>query len=653
MKLTKVRLTNYRSIDDSTEFETEPDVTCLVGKNESGKTAVLQALLRLNPEQGVEFDVTRDYPRVGLNKYQRQHDQNPATVVTARFLLDANEVLGLETEFGAGIVKPKKVENEQQYEVVATKGYDNRLSLVLDLDESAFVRHWLASQPDVPNVTLKAMKGVTSTEGLLDKLDGLESSDEDKVAVEQFREAARADLVRPLCERVQAFLVKHYLPTFMYFGEYDIMCGAADLAVLRTSEKSTDPGHRTLYALLELASITPGELDPASGSYEDHKARLESTANSITDEVFKYWTQNRELEVEFDVAPLGPKDPKYRPPTQGQPAASWFQVRIKNRRHRVTVPFNERSKGFVWFFSFLARFNQIADTQQPLILLLDEPGLSLHGTAQADFLRFINERLADGGYQVLYTTHSPFMVEPERLHRVRAVDDEDQKGTVLSADWLRADRSTAFPLLAKLGIDLAQGLCVGPNNLLVEGPSDLHFLQAMSELVESNGKPGLSRRWVILPVNGADRLPFFAAHLRSNSLHVAVLMDTDGQHRQRFDKLTKDGVLDPAKVIQVREFAKAKTQCDTEDLFDVRLYLALVSQAYSISPALTEADLPKGDRITKRVEQVFKARGRDDWNHYRPAKYLARNPFAVSIPDKTLGRFIQLFEKMNSLLPGD
>lgn len=652
MKLTNVHVTKYRSIDDSTEFETEPDVTCLVGKNESGKTAILQALLRLNPERDVEFDVTRDYPRVGLNKYRRHHDEDPANVVTARFSLDSDEVSALETEFGAGVLRPAKVGEEQHYEVAATKGYVNELSLALDLDESVFVRHWLASQPGVPSATMKAMKGATSIDGVLEKLDGLESSDEDKAAVDAFRLAARAALATPLSERVQAVLVERFLPAFMYFGEYDIMCGAADLEVLKTSEKSSDPGLRTLYALLDLASITPGELDPRSGSYEDHKATLESTANNITDEVFNYWTQNRELEVEFDVAPLGPKDPKYRAPAPGQPA-NWFQVRIKNRRHRVTVPFSERSKGFVWFFSFLARFNQIADTRKPLILLLDEPGLSLHGTAQADFLRFINERLADGGYQVIYTTHSPFMVEPERLHRVRAVDDKDHKGTVVSADWLHADRSTAFPLLAKLGIDLAQGLCVGPNNLLVEGPSDLHYLQAMSEVAESKGKPGLSRRWVILPVNGADRLPFFSAHLRSNALHVAVLMDTDGQHKQRFDKLTKDGILDPAKVVQIKDFAKSKQRCDTEDLFDLETYLALVSLSYGISPALVEADLPPGDRITKRVEQLFESQGRKGWNHYRPAKYLARNPLGLTIPDKTLGRFVQIFEKMNSLLPED
>jgi predicted ATP-dependent endonuclease of OLD family len=88
-----------------------------------------------------------------------------------------------------------------------------------------------------------------------------------------------------------------------------------------------------------------------------------------------------------------------------------LQLRIKNDRHRVTVSLDERSCGFIWFFSFLAYFNNVEQADETeLILLLDEPGLSLHACAQADLLRLIDERLAPR-HQVLYTTHSPFMVD--------------------------------------------------------------------------------------------------------------------------------------------------------------------------------------------------------------------------------------------------
>ena len=47
MKITRARVINYRSIDDSSWVSLE-DVTALVGKNESGKTAFLQAIRKIN-----------------------------------------------------------------------------------------------------------------------------------------------------------------------------------------------------------------------------------------------------------------------------------------------------------------------------------------------------------------------------------------------------------------------------------------------------------------------------------------------------------------------------------------------------------------------------------------------------------------------------
>lgn len=86
----------------------------------------------------------------------------------------------------------------------------------------------------------------------------------------------------------------------------------------------------------------------------------------------------------------------------------YLNIRIYNTKHRVTLPLKNRSKGFLWFFSFLVWFSKIQGKKDTnYILLLDEPGLSLHASAQNDLLRFIEEKLAPE-YQVLYTTHSPF-----------------------------------------------------------------------------------------------------------------------------------------------------------------------------------------------------------------------------------------------------
>src|SRR5690606_3196458 len=138
---------------------------------------------------------------------------------------------------------------------------------------------------------------------------------------------------------------------------------------------------------------------------------------------FEYWTQNQDLEVEIDVR----EDPTDEAPFNEGPN---LYIRIRNRRHRVTVPFSQRSKGFIWFFSFLVWFDSVKEqegTNNDLILLLDEPGLSLHAVAQEDLLRYI-DRLAER-HQVIYTTHSPFMIWSDRLHQVRVVEDRKGEGT--------------------------------------------------------------------------------------------------------------------------------------------------------------------------------------------------------------------------------
>jgi AAA15 family ATPase/GTPase len=71
MKLTRVQVREFKSVRDSNSFDVG-NVTCLVGKNEAGKTAILEALYRLNPivASRAKFDVTEDYPRADVEEYQ-------------------------------------------------------------------------------------------------------------------------------------------------------------------------------------------------------------------------------------------------------------------------------------------------------------------------------------------------------------------------------------------------------------------------------------------------------------------------------------------------------------------------------------------------------------------------------------------------------
>ena len=127
MKLTKVRITEFQSIQDSTEFDIG-DVTCLVGKNEAGKTALLKALYRLNPivEGDGDFDVTLDYPRRAVSDYEDDVEagrREPAQVVQATYVLEPGDITAVEEVFGS-----QCLENETPT-LTLHKGYSNELTV--------------------------------------------------------------------------------------------------------------------------------------------------------------------------------------------------------------------------------------------------------------------------------------------------------------------------------------------------------------------------------------------------------------------------------------------------------------------------------------------------------------------------------------------
>jgi predicted ATP-dependent endonuclease of OLD family len=133
-----------------------------------------------------------------------------------------------------------------------------------------------------------------------------------------------------------------------------------------------------------------------------------------------------------------------------------LKIEIHDARHGdVETNFATRSAGFQWFFSFFAAFSQYQESPDPIIVLLDEPGTSLHGEAQQDFVKFVSEELALSK-PTMYTTHSQFMVDPARYEKLRAVHDRATRetpdnGVEVTLVSLSADRDTILPVESALG----------------------------------------------------------------------------------------------------------------------------------------------------------------------------------------------------------
>ncbi|MEN6443623.1 MAG: AAA family ATPase [Methanoregula sp.] len=639
MKLITAHVQNFKSIDDSDPVKIDT-VTCLVGKNESGKTAFLQALQKLSPVEGANgnFDIM-DYPRKGYTRYKQIHDKTPAVVVIAEFELLKEEIDKIESVLGKNALKSNIVK--------VTKNFKNSRVWSLQTDEKTAVQHMLITSELLDDVKKQA----TNIETLDEFKELLEKNKESQVVANTLLTTVNSRFPKGLNEYIINEFLTKFIPKFVYFDDYCTMKGRISIPFLKTrrDQNQTDEADRTFLALLSLSDNKLEDFESVT-NYERLKAELEAASISISDQVFEYWTQNKQLEVEFDISQANPNDP---PPLNNGPI---LHVRIKNNRHRVTVPFDERSRGFIWFFSFFAYFSQIERSDADLILLLDEPGLNLHAKAQGDFLRFIDERLAPK-HQVIYTTHSPFMIDPNALTSVRTVQDVDEKGTKISEDILRNDQDTIFPLQAALGYDLAQTLFIGPNCLLVEGPSDLIYLKILSEAVISHGKNGLDPRWVVTPVGGADKVSTFVSLLGANELNIAVLIDISERDKQRIKNLKGNHFLGNKNLINIGEITGAK-DADIEDLFEPQFYLNLVNGAYpkELSQKLTlKSFTNQNPRIVKRIEEYFKlqAISGGHFNHYLPAVFLLneQSDLLKKIDVATIDRAAALFQKINVLLP--
>ena len=263
-----------------------------------------------------------------------------------------------------------------------------------------------------------------------------------------------------------------------------------------------EEGDRVFLALLETIGRSVDDLERID-QHEMLTAELEAASNRITQEVFRYWTQNQRLRVQFSLQRALPGDPA--PFNEG-----WIiSTRIQNTRHGDTINFDERSAGFVWFFSFVVWFDQIRSIiGEDLVLLLDDPGLSLHAHAQSDLLRYIEEQLAPK-YQVVYTTHSPFMIDASKLYRARTVENVylevpegvlvppgQDPGTIVGDHDLSTNRDTLYPLQAALAYEVSKSLFTADNTVLVDGPSDVLYFQWFKRKLASLGRtPWMTVGW--------------------------------------------------------------------------------------------------------------------------------------------------------------
>lgn len=443
---------------------------CLPLTNCGGRGRILQRPVRLALTDR-SFDQLQ-YPRW----LQKQHQQSgafaKAVPVTATFRLDAGEAAALTADLGGGILSSGAF--------TIGKKYDRSNTLEVSLDEEAACRALEGRHGTTVGATtmpaLKAELEKLAAETIPDPAATSMPTDRARAATAA---KAEADALYPdgnvrsaVRRRLNAAA-----PKFFHFDEYSAIEGRTEIqplldALRDGTEAALAPAKRTALALLKLGYANEQLID---ADYEKRSGEMEAVAADLTAQVRRYWHQNDHLRLQIDIESVEVRN------SSGQSMVNRFlQLRVADERHHFSNNLDVRSSGFRWFVSFIAAFKDF-EAGDRVVVLLDEPALARHAGAQADFLAFIEDTLATR-HQVLYTTHSPFMVDAAHLERVRVVEDNGpEEGATVKTQLMSRDPDTLSPLQGALGYDVAQNIFVGPDNLVLEGLANYTYFTVVSE----------------------------------------------------------------------------------------------------------------------------------------------------------------------------
>jgi hypothetical protein len=430
---------------------------------------------------------------------------------------------------------------------------------------------------------------------------------------------------------------------------YDVLDSAIHIPTFLQQLASTPnaPRVRTTHCLVrhvgldlelvnQLGRHQPGSPEDAQvrRQIDERAIRISSASHAMTSRFAEWWLQRRHT-------------------FHYQVDADYMRVWVSDDLNPSEIELDQRSAGMQYFFSFFLVFLvESEDAHVNSILLLDEPGTSLHGTAQAKIVEFLRKLSEDN--QVIYTAHSPFMIDADHLEAIRPVYEDPSTGaTRISDDVWPKDKDALFPLQAALGYQMAQSLFISKRQVLLEGITDYWIFKSLDYAARATGRAALHPSIILTPSGGASRMMPLASMLLGHEVDVVAVLDGDEPGRREGKKLVDKLLGDASRTIFVGDFSPAgNTTGETEDLFPEDCYLAAVKKAHGKIDLRFNAEEKQIPNIIDRLTALFARKGHGDLEKWKIARALAdtidADPGAV--PAQTLDAAAQIVQKINVLI---
>ncbi len=637
MRLRKFRVRAYRCIHDSGDISVG-DLAAFVGRNESGKTTILQALTLLNKDEKItELDLCDEMSEelkseIILAEGEFSLSRDEIRMIKERFpnipelkkirLFRTNKNPNVQYDFGEIQLSEKEDEGINSWENFAKKIINfldtipNHLRIQLDTsffegpppkNQESFDSGMAEFSNKFHVVAMQEPQVIQEWEKIYEdpenQFSNLLSGESERMALENF-------------------ISSELHPRFVYFSDYKKIYGNINLNefLKETRGQRTESIEyveefdkaETVRNLFYLAELDLDKLQEYNDSPSKLIKLLNTASNRLTSRLNPAWKGDP---IHVDL--------RYNP-------GNIMSLVISDVHRDGTVTntglLSRRAEGFKWTFSFIVNF--AAETQRAelkeAILLLDEPARNLHPTQQMGISDLL-KNLA-GSNQVLYATHSPFMIFDYTPGNLLVVELDKRKHlSRIFYDYWNAEDKTLTPILYGLSKGLVESITdreIGTNSrpvIIVETMSDAMYLNAFDKFLQD---PNISMNPlnVVAAYNKNSVLPL-AIFYRNHGYKTFILLDNTEESKQISSQLVSNEFSPLQTIFFEREGKKLES---IEDYMVLNDYLHAVNQTYEIklrregytnlTPEDIELDKQKG--VLDSLKSIWEDHKEDDWGEF-------------------------------------
>jgi len=636
LRLRKFRVQAFRCIHDSGDIVVG-DLAAFVGRNESGKTTILQALTMLNRDEMIsELDLCDEMTehlkseiRIVEGDFELNHDETeiikerfPSLHLTKLKIFRTNKNPEIQYDFGDTHVNKEEHQNLEHWQNITKQllsfieSIPNYISKKLDTD------FFTGSMPGNKKIIQAELDGFSSNLHTI--------ATEEKQVISEWEETNSKilkNVEKILIDNTESEALKNFIddrlhPRFVYFSDYKKILGNINLAeYIKESETEASAGieyidgfdrAETVKNLLYLAEFEIEKLEEVKNSPSKLIKFLNIASKKLTERLNPSW-KGEAINVELRLNP-------------GNILSVVLSDVHKDGTITNTGLLNRRAEGFKWTFSFIINF--AAETQKAelkeAILLLDEPARNLHPTQQMGISDLL-KNLA-GSNQVLYATHSPFMIFDYTPGNLLVVElDRKKHLSKIFYEYWKADDATLTPILYGLSKGLVDSITnreMGYNSrplIIVEAMSDTMYLNAFDKFLQD---PNISMNPLnVVPAYNKNSVLPLSIFYHTHGYNTFVLLDNDYESNQIAEQLKNNKFSEP----QIIFFESDGNLLQSiEDYMEVDDYLYAVNQTYEIKlrkegfTNLTKEEVlihgKKG--IIENLKAVWNEHGDDEWGEF-------------------------------------